>query len=311
MARGEGVDRGGGPGGRGGGIGGVGAGGGGRGSVGAGSSGLSERGPGAGGVIDRSGGDISPGGFGPGGERDVGGRTDVAPGGFGSDRSSDGQIKGNIQPGSTAGTAAFDAFREQTSGVIGTIESFLGLGPQVGALALEGAKAADPTAVTAGQKTGVALEAAAAVSSLTANLPARALVSVIDRLTTAISDPAFSVGRLSVENQLEGVSGIAGAVAGIATRSIGVAKAVELGINLGGVALAAERAGFEGGPADAPSGGTGRETQRRSISEEGVLAVAAPLIETGTEEATAQRRTLVSRRNLGRSSLRVKRVENA
>jgi hypothetical protein len=168
--------------------------------------------------------------------------------------------------------------------------------------------------VTAGQKTGLALETAAAISSLTANLPARALVSVIDRLTTAISDPAFSVGRLSVENRLEGVSGIAGAVAGLATGSIGVAKAVELGINLGGVATAAARAGFEGGPVSAPSGGTGKETQRRSISEEGVLAVvedAAPLIETGTGEATAQRRTLVSRRNLGRSSLRVKRLENA
>lgn len=131
----------------------------------------------------------------------------------------------------------FSSFVQQTSGLFGNLQELLGFGPDVTAAVKRGAEISDPAAFSAGQKAGVGFELAGALASF-GGLPASAAVGVVDRVISAVQNPAFGVGRQSIENRLSAAAPAAGAATGMATQSLGLARAVELGLNLAGVATA-------------------------------------------------------------------------
>lgn len=198
--------------------------------------------------------DQAPGEVGFGGFEGGGGGVDQAPGGFEDIDRAETELT-DIAPGENLTDAQlrdFSEFTQQSTGFIANIQEILGLGPDVTGAVKRGAEISDPASFSAGAKTGGAFELAQAVSSA-AGLPAAVGVGIVDRVVSAISNPAFSVGRQSVQNRLSAAAGPAGTIAGIVGQSANLAQAVELGLRLGGAAVAAGETGLFGTGAGGPA----------------------------------------------------------
>lgn len=277
---------------------------------------LSEQGPGAGG-FDRD---------------DSSGLTDQAPGtggGFAGGRDSDlteqapglgGTLDPNetdltdLAPGETLSEAQLRDFGEFAAGLDTFSEklgSLLGFGPDITGAVKRGAEQADPAAFSAGQKTGLGFEAAEALASLS-GLPASAAVGIIDRVVSAVSNPAFAAGRASINNPFSQVAPAAGTAAGIAASSLPLARAVELGLNAAGIATqvpaSLRTAEQPSRPERTLTEDSATQTRQVAQTQPRQPALGARIESTTTQDFERQRRTLATREELGRGALTVRRA---
>lgn len=143
----------------------------------------------------------------------------------------------NQAPGETVEEAQmreFSEFSSQLDSFIERVQFALGFGPDITGSVKRGAQLTDPASFARGVKTGVGFELAQSFAGLS-GLPTSAAVGILDRVVSAAVNPAFAAGRSTVSNPLGAVAPVAGAAAGFAGRSVGLAKAVELGLNVAGV----------------------------------------------------------------------------
>ena len=205
----------------------------------------------------------------------------------------------------------FSEFAQGTAGLFDKLGSFLGFGPEVTEAVKRGAEISDPAAFSAGQKAGVGFELAQSIAAFS-GLPAAAAVGIVDRVVSAMQNPAFAVGRRSIENRLSAVAPVASTLAGIGTQSAGIARAVELGLNVAGVTTAGRAAGVLP-EASAPlteraastESGVGPETQRLPERQ---IAQGATISTRTREIGEISQLDLPERESFGRSDLRVRRV---